>query len=162
MKNTKKEKTSKQVNHPKALTAEQAKAAAEHALKLKVEKEQKELEEIKKLHLTGHQAQELLRAIKEDESKPEPKKEKAQPKPEAKKEPKPETMAEYLDKLVATGGTWEELVKAAQAEAEKKGQKSKLSRGTIQGHISYRVKKEADWLKERNLTVADEGIAVKK
>lgn len=150
---TKKEKTS---NQPKALTAEQNKAAAEHALKLKVEKEAKELEDIKKTM----DEQEEVRKAKEVDPKAEPKAEpKKEKKVETKKEPKPETMAEYLDKLITTGGTWEELVKAAQAEAEKKGQKSKLSRGTIQGHLNYRIKKDENWLKERNLTVAEDGIA---
>lgn len=141
---TKKEKTPVQ---PKALTTEQNKKAVEHALKLKVEKEQKELEDIK-MELDK---QEAARKAKE-----------TQPKAEPKKEPKPETMAEYLDKLIAKGGTWEALVKDAQAEAEKKGSKTKISRGTIQGHLNYRVKKDSEWLKERNLTVAEAGIDVKK
>ena len=63
--------------------------------------------------------------------------------PETSKEAQPETMAAFLDRLIAGGGKVEEIVAEAKAEAEKRGLRTKFNAGTIQGHINFRAKQAA-------------------
>jgi hypothetical protein len=68
------------------------------------------------------------------------------------------TMAEYLDRLVAVGGTWQSLTKAARAEADRRGLKSQISKGSITAHINYRINNDRNWLIDRKLKVTDDGV----
>ena len=52
---------------------------------------------------------------------------------------RPETLASYLDQLITSEHTIEEIIKAAQAKGKSLGQKTKFTKGTIHAHIRFRV-----------------------
>lgn len=56
---------------------------------------------------------------------------------------RPETMASYMDNLIRSGDTIEEIVKRAATEARKRGGRTKYTPGTIYGHIRFRVQQAA-------------------
>jgi hypothetical protein len=62
--------------------------------------------------------------------------------------------AEFLDNRVKEGGSWDDILTDAQAEAEKRGKKTAL--GTIKAHVKFRLSKDAKFLGK--LKVTDDGI----
>lgn len=58
----------------------------------------------------------------------------------AEAQPKQETMAAFLDRLIAEGGEVEAIVSAAKAEAATRGVRTKFNAGVIKGHINFRTK----------------------
>ena len=63
----------------------------------------------------------------------------------AEEQPKPEeqTMAHFLDQLIAEGMEIEKIAAEAQIEGLARGLRTKYTRGTIQGHIKFREKQTA-------------------
>ena len=69
---------------------------------------------------------------------------------------KPETMAAFLDRLIAeNGGEIDKIVEAAKAEAEKRGLRTKFNAGVIKGHIRFR-EKQAEKKAAKKETVKEE------
>lgn len=54
-----------------------------------------------------------------------------------------DTMAAYLDELITSRDTIEEIVEAAQAKNEKRGWKIKYTKGYIHAHIKFREQQAA-------------------
>jgi hypothetical protein len=52
---------------------------------------------------------------------------------------RPDTMAAYLDSLIKSKDTIEQIVRAAEAEGKKRRLKTKFTEGTIHAHIKFRV-----------------------
>ncbi|MDD4363273.1 MAG: endonuclease NucS [Atribacterota bacterium] len=59
------------------------------------------------------------------------------------------TMAGKLDEILHQGGTWEELIKKAKIESDKRKGKIKYTKGVLNAHIKYRTitQKNSDYLK---------------
>ena len=72
------------------------------------------------------------------------------------------SMAGKLDEIIAKGGTWEQLVKRAEAVSKELGGHVKYNKGVIWAHIKYRTvtQKKADYLGDNQVT--DEGIGIEK
>jgi hypothetical protein len=62
--------------------------------------------------------------------------------------------AEFLDNRVKEGGSWDDILSDAQAEAETRGKKTAL--GTIKAHVKFRLSKDAKFLGK--LKVTEDGI----
>lgn len=90
----------------------------------------------------------------EEEEKPKAKEKKAggNKAPNFKKEG---SMAQFMDETVKEGGTWEEIHKAIEKEAKKRGVKTSLA--TIKAHVKFRVSKDAKFLGK--LKVREDGIS---
>lgn len=103
---------------------------------------------------TTKEAQKLLEAAKKQASA-----KKGEAKGSTKKEPKKEkgpSMATELDKIILKGGSFEELIKAAQERSKKLGGSIKYNAGVIKAHIRYREIKNPKYL--GNLKVTETGI----
>lgn len=74
---------------------------------------------------------------------------------EPKKDKGP-TMASELDKIILKGGTFEEMIAAAQERSKKLGGSIKYNKGVIKAHITYREKKNPKYL--GNLKQTETGI----
>lgn len=96
--------------------------------------------------------------VRQNKVEAEPKSEKSKAEPKPKKEKGP-TMAGVMDTLMQKGGKWDELLQAVQAEGTRLGLTSKVTKGTLRGHFTFR-QKTAEWAK--NLQATDEGITVKQ
>lgn len=56
------------------------------------------------------------------------------------KSAKPETMASFLDRMIAEGGEIEKIVERAKEEGASRGLRTKFNAGVIKGHIKFREK----------------------
>jgi hypothetical protein len=61
----------------------------------------------------------------------------------AKYASRPGTMAAYLDQLIMSRNTIEEIVAQAMAEAQRRGHRTKYTAGTINGHLKFRIQQAA-------------------
>ena len=61
----------------------------------------------------------------------------------AKYASRPETMAAYLDRLIMSRDTIEEIVAQATVEGRKCGQRTKYTAGKINAHIKFRIDQAA-------------------
>lgn len=71
------------------------------------------------------------------------------------------TLASKLDMIVKRGGKWDTLIAKANAASKELGATTKFTRGTLRGHINYRLKtqKKANFLGK--LVLTDDGVVAK-
>lgn len=161
----KKVKTQKQITTPEQAIAEM-KAKYPNDVKIidpqVIDARQAEREFHQELEpkLNAQEAQQVLKAIKEDEAqvkelaKAKTEKAKAEPKPKKEKGP---SLAGLMDAVLAEGGTWESIIEKVTAEAAKLGLTSKVTAGVLRSHFKTRPGRET---KFANLTATEEGITI--
>jgi len=88
----------------------------------------------------------------DDEEEETPKKKRAGGPPKGVKPSfkKEGSMAEFMDRTVKAGGSWDELLATISKEAKKRGVKTSLS--TIKGHAKFRVSKDPKFLGKLKIT----------